>query len=85
MIKTCRHVALLLTISAPLSAEDLHNNVFPPASPAANRTLQSTPLVDSSATVVSDPSDMQIELPPVDASLLKAAEQQATSVAPQQI
>lgn len=85
MIKTCRHVALLLTISAPLSAEDLHNNVFPPVSPAANRTLQSTPLVDSSATVVSDPSDMQIELPPVDASVLKAAEQQATSVAPQQI
>ena len=28
---------------------------------------------------------MQIELPPVDASVLKAAEQQATSVAPQQI
>jgi conjugal transfer pilus assembly protein TraK len=85
MIKTCRHVALLLTISAPLSAEDLHNNIFPPALPAANRTLQSTPLVDSSATVVSEPSDMQIELPPVDASVLKAAEQQATSVAPQQI
>jgi conjugal transfer pilus assembly protein TraK len=62
MKKTCRHVALLLTLSTPLSAEEVAKSIFPPETTA-----------------------MQIELPPVDASVLKATAQQATSVAPQHI
>ena len=85
MNKACRHFALLLTISTPLSAEDLANSVLPPVSSSGNRSLQSMPLVESSPAVVSDSAAMQVELPPVDASVLKTAEQQATSLAPQQI
>lgn len=86
MNKACRQFALLLTLSTPLSAEDLTTNVLPPVLSSGNRSLQSTPLGESSSpAVVSDSAAMQVELPPVDASVLKTAEQQATSLAPQQI
>jgi conjugal transfer pilus assembly protein TraK len=78
---TCRHFALLLIISTPLSAEELANNVLPPA----NHALQSMPVTELSTNASSDLSGTQVELPPVDARVLKAAEQQVTSVAPQQI
>jgi conjugal transfer pilus assembly protein TraK len=41
-------------------------------------------LLDIPGTVPAQPS-LQVELPPVDASILKAANQQATLVAPQQL
>lgn len=86
MNKACRHFALLLSISTPLSAKDLTTNVLPPVLSSGNPSLQSMPLGESSsAAVVSDSTAMQVELPPVDASVLKAAEHQATSLAPQQI
>jgi conjugal transfer pilus assembly protein TraK len=42
------------------------------------------PSVDTPGTVTA-PTPLQVELPPVDASVLKAVNQQATSVAPQQL
>ncbi len=83
MNKTYRHFALLLTISVPLSAEELPVTVLPPVTAVADRS-------PPSPSVNSQNQDLGIELPPVDASVLQAAKQQATaasttSVAPQHI
>lgn len=79
MNKTCRHWALLLIISSAASAEELPITVLPPVTAPPN-SIQDTP----APTI--DNQHMGIELPPVDASVLKAANQQFTSsVAPQNI
>jgi len=73
---------VLLLLSTALSAEDLSANSLPPMPPAASNTVEALPLTEPPNPVTS-PSAMPLELPPVDASVLKAAQQQATSVAPQ--
>ncbi|MGZ0076347.1 TraK protein [Methylomonas sp. YC3] len=79
MNKACRHWALLLIISSAASAEELPITVLPPVTTVGDRIPEST--VPSS-----DSQSLGIELPPVDASVLKAANQQVTSsVAPQNI
>lgn len=79
MTKTCRHWALLLIISSAASAEELPITVLPPVTTVGDRVPESNvPSSDSQA--------LGIELPPVDARVLKAANQQVTSsVAPQNI
>ena len=84
MKRACRPLALLLIISAPLSAEELPANALPMLRPVTSNTLETMPLVDIPGTITALPSQ-QVELPPVDASVLKAANPQATSVAPQQL
>jgi len=84
MIKACRHIALLLTISSSLSAEELKQTILPPEIPVAGSSMPGMPHLASSNTDNS-PEALQVELPPVDASVLKAAELQASSVGPQQI
>ena len=84
MIKTGRHFALLLCISTALSTEEIKQTVLLPETPVASHGIQSTPILESGNTDISSES-MQVELPPVDASVRKAAEQQATLVGPQQI
>jgi conjugal transfer pilus assembly protein TraK len=74
---------LLLTVSTALSAEKLPVTVLPPATTVAN-------LLPPSADAMDQTTDLGIELPPVDASVLQAANRQAaatstTSVAPQHI
>ena len=86
MRKACRpFVLLLIIISTPLSAQELPANGLPTIpSAAASNTLEAMPLADLPGTVNAPPVP-QVELPPVDATVLKAANQQATSVAPQQL
>ncbi|CAD6875394.1 TraK domain-containing protein [Methylomonas fluvii] len=79
MNKTCRHWALLLIISSTASAEELPITVLPPVTTVGDR-------IPESAEPSSDSQSLGIELPPVDASVLKAANQQvSSSVAPQNI
>ena len=83
MYRTCCPFLLLLTVSASLSAEELPVTVLPPVTTVADRAPSSPQ--ETGAT-----QDLGIELPPVDASVLKAANQQVTaastaSVAPQHI
>ncbi|WP_029151652.1 TraK domain-containing protein [Methylovulum miyakonense] len=83
MRKSCRPFVFLLIISTPLSAEELPaNGGLSTMSPTATNTQETLPLPESPNPATS-PSTMQVELPPVDASVLKAANQPATSVAPQ--
>lgn len=84
MIRVCRHFILLLTLSGSLSAEELKQTVLPPETPVVGQSLQSMPTPEL-ASVDNSQKATQVELPPVDASVLKAAELQATSVGPQQI
>ncbi len=79
MNKTCRHWALLLIISSAASAEELPITVLPPVTTVGDR-------VPESVGPSSDSQSLGIELPPVDASVLKAANQQvSSSVAPQTV
>ena len=82
MKRTCHPFVLLLTLSTPLSAQELPANGLPVVPPAASNALEAMPLVELPDTVNAPPVP-QVELPPVDANVLKAANQQATSVAPQ--
>ena len=84
MNRACRPLALLLIISAPLSAEELPANALPMLPPVTSNTLETMTLAGIPGTVPA-PAPLQVELPPVDASVLKAANQQATSVVPQQL
>ena len=84
MKRACRPLALLLMISTPLSAEELPANALSLLPPVTSNTLETMPLADTPGTVPA-PAPLQVELPPVDASVLKAANSQATSVAPQQL
>jgi conjugal transfer pilus assembly protein TraK len=78
MKRTCRPLALLLIIGAPLSAEELPANALPMLSPVTSNTLETMPLADIPGTVPA-PDPLQVELPPVDANVLKAATSQATT------
>jgi len=77
-------ILLFLTVSTALSADELPVTVLPPATTVAEDSSSSLPVVPSQP-------DFGIELPPVDASILKAAKQQAsasttaTSIGPQHI
>ena len=77
-------ILLFLTVSTALSADELPVTVLPPATTVAEDSSSSQPVVPSQP-------DFGIELPPVDASILKAAKQQAsasttaTSIGPQHI
>jgi len=77
-------ILLFLTVSTALSADELPLTVLPPATTVAEDSSSSKPVVPSQP-------DFGIELPPVDASILKAAKQQAaasttaTSIGPQHI
>ncbi|MFA5920768.1 MAG: type-F conjugative transfer system secretin TraK [Methylococcaceae bacterium] len=84
MKRACRPLTLLLIISTPMSAEELPANALPILPPLTSNTLEAMPSVDIPGTVTA-PTPLQVELPPVDASVLKAANQQATSIAPQQL
>jgi len=85
MKRACRPFALLLAISIPVSAEELPNNGLPTMPQTTSKTMESLPFLDSQSPV-NAPPPLQVELPPVDASVLKAAKQQATtSVAPQHL
>ncbi|UOA07366.1 type-F conjugative transfer system secretin TraK [Methylobacter sp. S3L5C] len=81
MKKNCYPFVLLLIISTPLSAQELPVNGLPAVPPSAGNAMEVMPLVAMPDTVTAP----QIELPPVDANILKAANQQATSVVPQQL
>lgn len=79
MNKIARHWALLWIISSAASAEELPITVLPPVATVGDR-------VPESAEPSSDAQSLGIELPPVDASVLKAANQQVTSsIAPQTV
>ena len=84
MRKICSPLAFLLIISSPLSAEEVPANSLPSLPPVSSNTLDAMPSVDIPDIVPASPP-LQVELPPVDASVLKAANPQATSVAPQQL
>jgi len=77
-------ILLFLTVSTALSADELPVTVLPPITIVAEDSSSSQPVVPSQP-------DFGIELPPVDASVLKAAKQQAsasttaTSIGPQHI
>jgi conjugal transfer pilus assembly protein TraK len=77
-------ILLFLTVSTALSADELPVTVLAPATTVAEDSSSSQPVVPSQP-------DFGIELPPVDASILKAAKQQAsasttaTSIGPQHI
>ncbi|AMK79330.1 MULTISPECIES: TraK domain-containing protein [Methylomonas] len=79
MNKTCRHWVLLLIISSATSAEELPITVLPPVTTVGD-------LIPESTEPSSDSQSLGIELPPVDASVLKVANQQvSSSVAPQTV
>ena len=84
MRKICSPLALLLIISTPLFAEEVPVNSLPSLPPVSSNTLDAMPSVDI-ADIVPASTPLQVELPPVDASVLKTANPQATSVAPQQL
>jgi conjugal transfer pilus assembly protein TraK len=83
MKSACYPLALLLILSLSLSAEELPSNASPTQPFKAGNTVETAPLQELPATVTDQPP-LQIELPPVDASVLNTPPQQAvTSVAPQ--
>ena len=84
MRKVYRLLALLLSISTPLSAQELPTKDLPPVPPSTSHTLETMPLIDLPNTINATPLP-QVELPPVDANVLKTANQQANSLAPQQL
>ena len=84
MRKICSTLALLLIISTPMFAEEVPVNSLPSLPPVSSNTLDAMPSVDIPDSVPASPP-LQVELPPVDASVLKAANSQATSLAPQQL
>jgi len=84
MRKICSPLALLLIISTPLFAEEVPVNSLPSLPPVSSNTLDAMPSVDIPDSVPASPP-LQVELPPVDASVLKTVNPQVTSVAPQQL
>ncbi|MGY6275289.1 TraK protein [Methylomonas sp. MgM2] len=83
MKRSCLPFWLLLTVSTSLSAEELPVTVLPPVTTVAKPLSTSDAAMDQT-------TDFGIELPPVDVSVLQAANRQAaatatTSVAPQHI
>jgi conjugal transfer pilus assembly protein TraK len=83
MKSACYPLALLLIISLSLSAQALPANGLTAPPHKDNKALETIPLPDV-PNMVTDQLPLQVELPPVDASVLNTPPQQAaTSVAPQ--
>jgi conjugal transfer pilus assembly protein TraK len=83
MKSACYPLALLLIISLSISAQELPPTGLTAPPHQDNKALETAPLPDVPATVTDQPP-LQVELPPVDASVLNPPPQQAaTSVAPQ--
>jgi conjugal transfer pilus assembly protein TraK len=83
MKSACYPLALLLITSMSLSAEELPANGLTAPPHNDNKTAETTPLQELPATVTDQPP-LQVELPPVDASVLNPPSQKPeTSVAPQ--
>ena len=72
MRKICSPLAFLLIISTPLFAEEITANSLPSLPPVSSNTLDAMPSVDIPDIVPASPP-LQVELPPVDASVLKTA------------
>jgi conjugal transfer pilus assembly protein TraK len=83
MKSACYPLALMLIISMPLSAQELPPTGLTAPPHKHNKAAETTPLQELPGTVTDQPP-LQVELPPVDASVLNPLPQQAaTSVAPQ--
>jgi conjugal transfer pilus assembly protein TraK len=83
MKSACYPLALLLIISLSISAEELPSTGLTAPPHQDNKALESASLQDVPSAVTDQPP-LQVELPPVDASVLNTLPQQAaTSVAPQ--
>jgi conjugal transfer pilus assembly protein TraK len=83
MKSACYPLVLLLIISMPLSAQELPANASSTQLLKAGNTVETAPLQDV-PSMATDQPPLQVELPPVDASVLNPPPQQAvTSVAPQ--
>jgi conjugal transfer pilus assembly protein TraK len=83
MKSACYPLALLLIISLSISAQELPSAGLTAHPHKDNQALETTPLPDMPGAVTDQPP-LQVELPPVDASVLNPPPQQAaTSVAPQ--
>jgi conjugal transfer pilus assembly protein TraK len=83
MKSACYPLALLLIISLSISAQELPPTGLSAPPHQDNKALETTPLPDV-PSMATDQSPLQVELPPVDASVLNPPPQQAaTSVAPQ--
>jgi conjugal transfer pilus assembly protein TraK len=83
MKSACYPLALLLIISLSISAQELPPTGLTAPPHQDNKALETALLPDVPATVTDQPP-LQVELPPVDASVLNPPPQQAaTSVAPQ--
>jgi conjugal transfer pilus assembly protein TraK len=83
MKSACYPLALLLIISLSISAQELPPTGLTAPPHQDNKALETAPLQDVPGTTT-DQSPLQVELPPVDASVLNTPPQQAaTSVAPQ--
>jgi conjugal transfer pilus assembly protein TraK len=83
MKSACYPLALLLIISLSISAQELPPTGLTAPPHKDNKALETTPLPDMPGAVTDQPP-LQVELPPVDASVLNPPSQQAeTSVVPQ--
>lgn len=83
MKSACYPLALLLIISLSISAQELPPTGLSAPPHQDNKAAETTPLPDV-PSMATDQSPLQVELPPVDASVLNPPPQQAaTSVAPQ--
>jgi conjugal transfer pilus assembly protein TraK len=83
MKSACYPLALLLIISLSTFAQELPHTELTAPPHKDNKALETTPLPDMPGTVTDQPP-LQVELPPVDASVLNTPSQQvATYVAPQ--
>jgi conjugal transfer pilus assembly protein TraK len=83
MKSACYPLALLLIISLSISAQELPANASPTQPFKAGNPVETAPLQDV-PSMATDQPPLQVELPPVDASVLNMPPQQpATFVAPQ--
>jgi conjugal transfer pilus assembly protein TraK len=83
MKSACYPLALLLILSLSISAQELPPTGLTAPPHQDNKALETAPLQELPGTVTDQPP-LQVELPPVDASILNPSPQQAaTSVAPQ--
>ena len=82
MKSACYPLVLLLSVSLSISAQDLPSTGLTARPLKDNKALETMSLPDMPATVT-DQSPLQVELPPVDASVLNTPSQPATSVAAQ--
>lgn len=83
MKSACYPLVLLLSVSLSISAQELPANGLPAPTHKDKKAMETLPLEDL-PNMVTDQPPLQVELPPVDASVLNLPPQQAaTSVATQ--